>query len=102
MSKSVEAIVTPFYCQMALRLCAQARRLCELGECAKRAEICRFVSTLCRERGFRLCAEESELCRKVADLCSKAKRGSEACLKAEEMCTEARKLCPHNYVIQGG
>jgi len=102
MSKSVVEIVAPYYCQIALRLCGQARQLCEAKMCAQRADICQFVSTLCKEKGFSTCSDESNICEKTATLCKETRAGSDECLEADKLCTEAKRLCPRNYDIQGG
>lgn len=100
MTQRIDKILDSFYCQTALRLCLEARALCERGECKKVAEICSYVSTLCSENSFETCCSESSLCREVAKRCQTG-RASEDCKKARMTCDEAKKLCPQNNVVSG-
>ncbi len=100
MSSRIDKVIGPFYCQTALRLCLEARQLCEKGECRKVAEICSYVSTLCAENGFETCSFESSICGKVANYCQ-AGRASEDCKNARAHCDEAKKLCPQNNMVNG-
>lgn len=97
----VENVLNPFYCQTALRMCLEARGLCEKGDCKKVAEICSYVSTLCKENNFEICGRESSMCSEVAKRCQSG-RASEDCKKARAICDEAKKLCPQNNVVSGG
>lgn len=100
MSSRIDKVLEPFYCQTALRLCLEARQLCERGECRKVAEICAYVSTLCSENSFETCSSESSICGKVAAYC-RSGRASEDCKKAHTACDDAKKLCPQNNMVSG-
>ena len=96
----IDKIVGTFYCQTALRLCLEARRLCEGGACQQVADICSYVSTLCPENGFETCRKESSICVRVASHCTIGK-ATEGCKMAKTACNEAKKLCPRNHVVNG-
>ena len=89
-----------FYCQTALRLCLEARKMCKTGECNKVAEVCSFVSTLCSQNSFETCSKESSMCEHVATYC-RSGQNSEDCINAQIICDEAKKLCPQNNTITG-
>ena len=100
MSSRIDKVLGPFYCQTALRLCFEARQLCEKGECERVAEICSCVSTLCSENDFETCSSESSICGKVASYCQSG-NSSENCRKARAYCNDAKKLCPQNNMVDG-
>ncbi|MFH0748328.1 MAG: hypothetical protein V1915_00155 [Candidatus Bathyarchaeota archaeon] len=100
MTLRIDKTIGPFYCQTALRLCMEAKKLCERGECGKVADICSYISTLCSENSFETCSKESLVCGQVAAYC-RFGRNTEECKKARVSCEEAKKLCPHNNVVSG-
>jgi len=102
MGDRVNKVIAPFYCQIALGLCVQARELCTTGECQKASEICGFISSLCAKSDAAPCGHESSVCRTVSLSCQATRQGSEVCKKAGLACREARQVCPHNFQIHGG
>jgi hypothetical protein len=101
MSINLNKIVGPYYCQVALGLCMQARELCAMGECKKVAELCAVVSNMCEGNAFEVCGKESSLCRQVSKSCTEG-RGSKGCLLAQDSCNRARRICAQNNLINGG
>jgi len=101
MSVKLNKIVGPYYCQVALTLCMQARELCAIGECKKVSEICSTVSNMCIGNSFEVCSKESSLCKEVSKNCLEG-RGSNGCRLARDVCSEARKICAQNNLINGG
>lgn len=100
MTLRIDKTIGPFYCQTALRLCLEARKLCEMGECSKVSEICFYISTLCSKNDFETCLMESSVCRKAATYCQSG-RNSEECKIARLTCEEAKKMCPQNNIVSG-
>ena len=100
MTLRIDKTISPFYCQTALRLCLEARKMCESGECGKVAKICSYVSTLCSKNGFGTCSKEASLCIKLTDYCQSGRNSAE-CKKARVICEEAKKMCPQNNMVNG-
>jgi len=84
--------VSVFYCNAALRLCQLARTLYSNGKYKEGAQICRFVSTLCKMKPHERCQEESRLCRNAADLFERGDISG-----GEKYCKRARSICPRNF-----
>ena len=101
MSLRLNKITGPYYCQVALALCMQARELCAVGECKKVSEICSVVSNMCSGNDFTICSKESSLCRDVSKNCLGG-RNSNGCRLARDVCTEAREICAQNNIVNGG
>ncbi|MEM2897230.1 MAG: hypothetical protein QXG01_06655 [Candidatus Bathyarchaeia archaeon] len=98
MSWGVDKIVSSYYCQIALRMCAIARELYEKGEYKNSSEICEFISSLCIKNDCDFCKKESSICGKASSLC-KEKNSHKL---ASFLCQEARRACPSNDWVQGG
>jgi len=96
----IDQTLSPFYCETALILCIEAKKLCERGECAKVSRLCLYISTLCSENCFETCRRESFMCNKVGEYCQVG-QPSEECKKAHIACDEARRLCPQNNRVTG-
>ena len=100
MTLKIDKTIGPFYCQTALLLCLEARKLCEKGDCKRVVEICSYTSTLCSKNDFTTCSNESSMCSEAAQYCIGG-RGSDNCRKARTACDEAKKLCPQNSMVHG-
>lgn len=101
MTLRLDKTLGSFYCQTALRLCLESRKMCKQGECSKVAEVCSFISTLCSQNSYETCNQESLMCGQVATYCQSG-QNSENCINAQITCDEAKKMCPQNNTINGG
>jgi hypothetical protein len=83
-----------------LKTCAMARELCLLIRTNRAVlepkdaqDVCRYISTLCKEEG---CNEASELCRKAAESvgAKNEEKYLELCTKSCLKCGEAKRPSP--------
>jgi len=78
---------------MARELCLLVRTNRAILEPADVQEVCRFISTLCKEEG---CSEPSELCMKAAKAVNSAdeEKYLDLCAQSCVKCGEARRPLP--------
>lgn len=80
-------------CVMARELCLLVRTNRAVLEPSDVAEVCQYISTLCKEEG---CSEPSELCQKAATAVSlrEEEKYLELCAQSCAKCGEAKRLQP--------
>lgn len=80
-------------CVMARELCLLVRTNRAVLEPKDVQEICRYISSLCKEEG---CSEPSELCRKAADAVGSKdeEKYLELCAQSCVKCGEAKRPTP--------
>jgi len=80
-------------CTLARELCLLVRTHRAVLEHSDVQEVCRYISTLCKEEG---CGEPSELCAKAADAAGSKDEAKylELCAQSCQKCGEARRPQP--------
>jgi hypothetical protein len=92
-SEVLERIKYVKTCVMARELCLLVRTNRAVLEPSDVAEVCKYISTLCKEEG---CGEPSELCQKAAKAVNSKEEEKylELCAQSCAKCGEARRPQP--------
>ena len=95
-------MISEFQCTIALKYCAESRKLLRKGKYAEAGQICMRVSKLCNMKGKRdstaECIAESSLCSEAAKIFI----SGENIEKGLEICSKAVALCPRSKQASSG